>query len=1097
MKKFIFGIIVFVVYPISAQTTIEDNSVVRSALDNMFETLDKSRVPTGLLQDYAVDLVGLENYNGTILADSTLVNRAVFGDILRSMRSASVQDPPFDEVSNIMESFGANDTDNSISIAVAFFKYNYIKANALTDGLIRYNTIQNKVYDVYQNNVWLNPYGTTYLFAGTASTDVCTSRSVTYTFTSTALIRNMAYYKLYFDSGAGSGYQEITTNSSVSATYTTVGEKTLKFKLIATDGTVLESHAMMYVDFETTMAPSELASLNFNNHNTLPKTKDVSYNGVSATITYHTAIGRGAEEIVKPFIVVEGFDPWQLADILKLVESNQTSNSEITTTESSSVNPGFTTAATLKAFSQDQRFAEYDLIYIDWGNSLVDIRQNAELLIQAIQWINQKKAAAGSSERNIIMGQSMGGLVARIALKTMENNGVKHQTSVYISHDTPHLGASVPVGAFTFIQQLFSYIHGYNTLVDVFNSVTNNMLSDKEALLYEILQAPSVQQMLYYHVSSSGTITNMYHSTWQAFLNNLGFPNGDVGEGIERLAIVNGGNYNHASYLAGGQHYLSLDGYVKSSFITDILLNLINFLPPIYNLFYELELYNLCRAITIFGSSRLDINAEINPWFSTNTEKYLSSLKIEYTKKFLWLFPRKFVIFDSHIIPPPTNLYYEEYPGSSYILKDGTQPTQYSYEGSGTFGEYNLLLEYTNRIMFIPTASALAIKKGVNVTNDDYKRYYYYNYPLPEKDTPFNAYYLCPQTTAHIDLLLNNSGLLPSIYWLDYQLNMQINGPDMIQTTGNYSVHGCPTSNIVWSTSNSAIATIDSSGKLTAINSGEVTITAESYSNGQMYRKTKDILVEFPSVAIVKSFDVGTGYKFTATATNSSLQSLISNMASNGSLRFEWSIIDSDGEMTTTTSSSMYCEYLPDKDEAITVALRLVDSAGNKGMTVSTSFNLLTPFNVSCKYVVIDGEQNVYLIKSNDTYSALATNSEFMVTFRHLMLDPNDSSSTLIYEYLSGNKCYLRYINNWPGLGNSPEYLYMEGTQENAFQRKWTFPFFSSPLWIGALADALQDAEGAEHTISVVDLTICNSAQEKLQHIPFAIIYKTTFPEIE
>ena len=232
-----------------AQGTIEDNSVVRSALDNMFETLDKSRVPTGLLQDYAVDLVGLENYNGTILADSTLVNRAVFGDILRSMRSASVQTPPFDEVSNIMESFGANDTDNSISIAVAFFKYNYIKANALTDGLIRYNTIQNKVYDVYQNNVWLNPYGTTYLFAGTASTDVCTLRSVTYTFASSALIRNMAYYKLYFDPGTGSGYQEITTNSSVSATYTTVGEKTLKFKLIATDGTVLESHAMMYVDF--------------------------------------------------------------------------------------------------------------------------------------------------------------------------------------------------------------------------------------------------------------------------------------------------------------------------------------------------------------------------------------------------------------------------------------------------------------------------------------------------------------------------------------------------------------------------------------------------------------------------------------------------------------------------------------------------------------------------------------------------------------------------------------------------------------------------------------------------------------------------------
>lgn len=312
-----------------------------------------------------------------LLADSTLVNKAVFEDILRSMRSASVQDPPFDEVSNIMESFGANDTDNSISIAVAFFKYNYIKANALTDNLIRYNTVQNKVYDVYQNDVWVNPYGTTYLFAGTANTDVCTSRSVTYNFASTSLIRNVAYYKLYFDPGTGSGYQEITTNSSVSATYTTVGEKTLKFKLIATDGTVLESHAMMYVDFETTMTPSESATLNFNNHNAIPQTKDFLYNGVGAAITYHTAIGRGAKEIVKPFIVVEGFDPWQLTEVLNLFGSNQTNNSKATTV-SSSVNPGFTTAETLKKISQDQRFAEYDLIYVDWGNSLIDIRQNAE-----------------------------------------------------------------------------------------------------------------------------------------------------------------------------------------------------------------------------------------------------------------------------------------------------------------------------------------------------------------------------------------------------------------------------------------------------------------------------------------------------------------------------------------------------------------------------------------------------------------------------------------------------------------------------------------------------------------------------------------------
>lgn len=37
-----------------------------------------------------------------------------------------------------------------------------------------------------------------------------------------------------------------------------------------------------------------------------------------------------------------------------------------------------------------------------------------------IDEINEMKAEAGSMETNVILGQSMGGLVARYALKTME-----------------------------------------------------------------------------------------------------------------------------------------------------------------------------------------------------------------------------------------------------------------------------------------------------------------------------------------------------------------------------------------------------------------------------------------------------------------------------------------------------------------------------------------------------------------------------------------------------------------------------------------------------------------------------------------------------
>ncbi len=41
----------------------------------------------------------------------------------------------------------------------------------------------------------------------------------------------------------------------------------------------------------------------------------------------------------------------------------------------------------------------------------------------------------------------MGGVIARYALRKMEDAGMEHQVSLYISHDSPHLGANVPLGA--------------------------------------------------------------------------------------------------------------------------------------------------------------------------------------------------------------------------------------------------------------------------------------------------------------------------------------------------------------------------------------------------------------------------------------------------------------------------------------------------------------------------------------------------------------------------------------------------------------------------------------------------------------------------
>ena len=74
---------------------VEDTPEVRNWLDNMFQHLDKSKVPHGLLRDYAFELADLDIYNGKELNDSNYVNRVAFENLLRTIRSSTVGVKPF------------------------------------------------------------------------------------------------------------------------------------------------------------------------------------------------------------------------------------------------------------------------------------------------------------------------------------------------------------------------------------------------------------------------------------------------------------------------------------------------------------------------------------------------------------------------------------------------------------------------------------------------------------------------------------------------------------------------------------------------------------------------------------------------------------------------------------------------------------------------------------------------------------------------------------------------------------------------------------------------------------------------------------------
>ena len=1078
ITKRIFALVLSIVFGISfvnAQN-IDENATIRSSINSMFSGIDKTKVPTQLLLDYAIDLVELSNYDGRTLTDSNYISLIDYENILRSIRSASVTtSKPFRNVESIIESFTTTNDESSIKMSLAIYKYNRIKANALDDGLIRYNPNLKRVYDKYDGESWVNPYEEVNLVAFALNRSVVNLRTtlsleLTSAFMFSNNTDNIRYILL--NAGDGRGWRKITINTPIDIYYNSIGEKDVTVRIVTKNQGELVAHSKLLVQ---SPAPNNAPTL------TIPFTEyeaqpiDTVYNGttVSATLLLSAIDGNN---IKKPFIFVEGFDPGPFIDTV-LIEAffgpiGQYGFSDID-------------MISYKAWKDVINTEGYDLIYVNWENSLADIRANAALLEKILNIINQDKHDNGSEEKNILMGHSMGGLISRYALCDMESRNMPHEVTTYVSFDSPHLGANIPLGVLYFIPQAINLLYNTN-IPHVIDGATWGLLNETKRALYNIMHAQSVKQMLMNYVNTNVVLNNDTYNEWQAELCAKGFPRGDVGVGISNLAIANGGEI--ANNKVDNAHYLLIDGYAKTKTLTEILLPISTYLDN-----YEsamtmlvLNLPFLADLLSIWGSSRIDWHIEVNPLSKSNTSGILSKIQLKYKKKYLWLFPVSYTLFNKQaVIDSDITNYTDDYYASSYNIRNSILDSNFETPDN-IFIDAQCRVGLTNKIGFIPTASALCYKSGKDVLHSDYLVDFHGNNNLHYIDIPFEGIYLTLKAESHTH---NTKDMFD---WITRHSDMKIEG-DVIARYG--SVYTCSPpydgATIKWSTSNPNIAVIDeNTGVLSVIGNGEVDIIAKSeVGQGILYGTRKRVVVNFPNIVINSEYVNDLGYKFTTQfiSEDSSLIAMYNSMVADGSLRYEWSMIDGDGNMTTKTTSSNILTCLPKQDEVVSICVRLVDSEGNKGEPQSTTINLKAPFDVNYRYVVVDSYQNTYFVKSDDTYELGTPTEPFMVMFRYLALNPHDVGLTaqLKETYLKGNSCYLAYPQ-FKG------YAYWTGTKL-ALQDKWTFTFFNTSNFLNLLNNALNNAEGEERTISVFPMFICNTEKEQLQSVPFAIIYKPTF----
>jgi pimeloyl-ACP methyl ester carboxylesterase len=296
--------------------------------------------------------------------------------------------------------------------------------------------------------------------------------------------------------------------------------------------TILPFSFLMLFSITSGLSQNETARSNVTqNVNAITSiTATIPYQGYEETAAY---LGQAEYEIFpdnlngildKPIILLDGFDPNDgrtIPSIYALLDYGVGQN-----------------------LATDLRSQGYDVIILNFPNytrtatsTLVSggsdyIQRNAMVLVELLNLINTMKVG---TEKNVVIGPSMGGLIARYGLRYMEMNSLNHDTRLYISFDAPHNGANIPIG----FQHLFNYM-------------ANGPLGDAtvQVLVDAMLKSTASRQMLIDqfegHLQSGSNVEfdgNVllptgkpnFRTAFQNELDAMGFP-----QNVRNVAISNG-----------------------------------------------------------------------------------------------------------------------------------------------------------------------------------------------------------------------------------------------------------------------------------------------------------------------------------------------------------------------------------------------------------------------------------------------------------------------------------------------------------------------------------------------------------------------------
>lgn len=807
-------------------------------ISSIYQSLEKNRVSSGLLKDYGIDFLDMENYTGAVLADSNMVSSYKWFEMYKSLYTYRINGnaPALTDPDTLADAIASYIPAGTVPLPIILMKYDRFQDNALTGNLL--SVSNDVIYDKYVQGSWQNPYTAVNAFGVHPGNNQFLNSSVSFTFPSQFVfsnIPNVQSIEVNFQDGVG--WRSVSYNSIYNITYQDTGKKVLQFKANLSGGQQLVTHSVIWVYFDPNSGGNASARLA-----SIPPVSIAATNEHSGA-RLHIHYAAGHSQITNPLIIVEGFDP-----------------------EKPSVNASDWSGFDQFWYDRSGYGAELnniisnnvDIIYVDWNNGTDQIQRNAALLRDIINWVNTTKAAAGSMQQNVVIGFSMGGLVSRWCLRTMENQGLNHQTRLFVSYDAPHQGAFIPLA----MQALNTHMANVPLLrlgSPIPGAVPGliNINAGQVARDLRVYSTPGAKQMLMYYLQIAGnngngliSLNNSEFSNFMFQLRALGYP-----QNCRNVAMSHGSECGTQNGLQPGADMVRLQGHFNTSVLGDLLLTT---LAPLGLTLQQITGYPGFLLTMLPGKNSMKCKFVLKALPETGTaEVYYGRIWIE--KKVLWLINVTSGITTNSFTPPTGLTAFESYPGGLYDFNDQATSLRAAFApfdfGSNDWevalasaannvlkkGIDDYYLAFPGAFNFVPTTSALDIGSGnVTLNKSDYlTRYVSTNPPAAPKNSPF-ANFVTTFNAKHS----NSSHILSAIEaregnWLAREINSTnprfdcssfcdlttIAGDPYICTSRVYTVPLVPGTTYFWSVSNSSLATLNQ-------NNNSVTVTRTGSAHG-------------------------------------------------------------------------------------------------------------------------------------------------------------------------------------------------------------------------------------------------------------------------